>query len=637
MNLYTEFEKNIINIYIYYMSNEKPKIENIEIMITTNAGGNPQPLTFDMLHIPVQKNDYSDKNLEDDENIDKDKDKDGKTSKSTKYPFICSNAKIPIDTLKFKTQKEIALTLFNEEKFTAIMKSVSVEKHYKHNAILAENVMTILKLLFTNTFPFTNDIISSYDHLIENSIVDVGFADKKRSSFIKLNGNIHTVTRAVWLNDVLNHPLYNDLIKTMNKYFIWAEKNKYKIISDETKELKSIATEIFNFYKGENFPKKRRNKNNDVDITDSELLKNDADEIVRNAYRSSKPEREYEKSRYLLFLKNDFHDNIVKIVGSSSSKKSDDIKVNEIIDIIRRLKNLKNIVSIVDLVQFDYIKRSLIELKKYTESSIYLFNLYVLKNGEPIIDLKAPKLESIKSQFKIYDETKEKLKNFCGPSIDFKGGIVSRNKYVISNGNYIEDNTSIQYLIENYVQKTSNNTSDKDDKKPSSKNTEDTNKEGENTKESQNATSFIQYINQVTIVEKSKDKVLANSNLELGVNEFNFEESDKPRFQIYVKLDLLQGELNEKNIKFIKCKFDDLFLTNKFMKIVYRNPKFWVPDEHPYVKIEDLKDPKLVKEAAAKEAAANKNKVKKQGGKRFARTRKRRNNRLKKYNYSIRK
>ena len=301
------------------------------------------------------------------------------------------------------------------------------------------------------------------------------------------------------------------------------------------------------------------------------------------------------------------------------------------------MKNLKNIVSIVDLVQFDYIKRSLIELKKYTESSIYLFNLYVLKNGEPIIDLKAPKLESIKSQFKIYDETKEKLKNFCGPSIDFKGGIVSRNKYVISNGNYIEDNTSIQYLIENYIQKTSNNTSDKDDKKPSSKNTEDTNKEGENTKESQNATSFIQYINQVTIVEKSKDKVLANSNLELGVNEFNFEESDKPRFQIYVKLDLLQGELNEKNIKFIKCKFDDLFLTNKFMKIFYRKPKFWVPDEHPYVKIEDLKDPKLVKEAAAKEAAANKNKVKKQGGKRFARTRKRRNNRLKKYNYSIRK
>ena len=236
------------------MSNEKPKIENIEIMITTNAGGNPQPLTFDMLHIPVQKNDYSDKNLENDNDKDKykNKDKDDKTSKSTKYPFICSNAKIPIDVLKLKTQKEIALTLFNEEKFTAIMKSVSIEKHHRHNAILAENVMTILKLLFTNTFPFTNDIISSYDHLNESSIVDVGFADKKRSSFIKLNGNIHTVTRAVWLNDVLNHPLYNDLIKTMNKYFIWAEKNKYKIISDETKELNLIAEKIFNYYSENN-------------------------------------------------------------------------------------------------------------------------------------------------------------------------------------------------------------------------------------------------------------------------------------------------------------------------------------------------------------------------------------------------
>jgi len=439
----------------------------------------------------------------------------------------------------------------------------------------------------------------------------------------------------------LNHPLYNDLIKTMNKYFIWAEKNKYKIISDETKELNLIAEKIFNYYSENNNKNRKKNKNDDDDETrtDSESLKIDANLIVANAYRSSKPEREYEKSRYLLFLKNEFHDNIVKIVGKRISKDAEqqerDIenKKEEIGNIIRRLKNLKNIVSIVDLVKFDYIKKSLIELKKYTESSIYLFNLYVLKNGEPIIDLKAPKLESIKSQFKIYDETKEKLKNFCGPSIDFKGGIVSRNKYVIGNGDYIEDDTSIQYLIENYIQKTSNNTSKKDNNTTSSKKTEDTNdKEGENTKESQNATSFIQYINEVIIVEKSKDKVLANSNLELGVNEFNFEESDKPRFQIYVKLDLLQGELNDKNIKFIKCKFDDLFLRNKFMKIFYRKPKFWVPDEHPYVKIEDLKDPKLVKEAAA-----NKNKVKKQGGKRFARTRKRRNNRLKKYNYSIRK
>ena len=40
-------------------------------------------------------------------NLDNDKDnKDDKTSKSTKYPFICSNAKIPIDVLKLKTQKE---------------------------------------------------------------------------------------------------------------------------------------------------------------------------------------------------------------------------------------------------------------------------------------------------------------------------------------------------------------------------------------------------------------------------------------------------------------------------------------------------------------------------------------------------
>ena len=58
MKLYIEFKKNIINIYIYYMSDikkkNKLKTENIEIMLTTNSGKDVVPLTRSMIYIPVK-------------------------------------------------------------------------------------------------------------------------------------------------------------------------------------------------------------------------------------------------------------------------------------------------------------------------------------------------------------------------------------------------------------------------------------------------------------------------------------------------------------------------------------------------------------------------------------------------------
>ena len=77
------------------------------------------------------------------------------------------------------------------------------------------------------------------------------------------------------------------------------------------------------------------------------------------------------------------------------------------------------------------------------------------------------------------------------------------------------------------------------------------------------------------------------------------------------KYDAVFMKLDEKNIKQIQCKFEDLFLDAKFKKIFYNKPKGWIPDENPFVAIEELKDPNDPK--APKEKKDVK-KVKKQGG-----------------------
>ena len=100
--------------------------------------------------------------------------------------------------------------------------------------------------------------------------------------------------------------------------------------------------------------------------------------------------------------------------------------------------------------------------------------------------------------------------------------------------------------------------------------------------------------------ETKKEINISNAlTFRLGVNAQNFGRDSLPGFQIYVRLDLLDGELNDKNISQIKCKFEDPSLTGKFNKLFYNKPYIWKPDMNPYLKIEQVKQ-EPPKRAAAK-------------------------------------
>ena len=101
------------------------------------------------------------------------------------------------------------------------------------NEIVDYNIMTMLKCFFPIKYPYKNNIKSSYKMKIKNSIqlnleIPQSFlnlfrlnSDEKENnakfpeySYLKLEGKTYTVSEVIWLNDTFNHPIYKKIIES---------------------------------------------------------------------------------------------------------------------------------------------------------------------------------------------------------------------------------------------------------------------------------------------------------------------------------------------------------------------------------------------------------------------------------------
>ena len=555
------------------MSKQKLKIDNIEIVIMTNKNTKPIPLTKDMLYIPKKKDEadsvksvFEEKQTSKDEEKEKEKE-EAKYSNISKFPFIAINARIPFDVLRIKTRKEIIKSLFHESEFMKLMTTVVVEQNeQKHNEILHDNALNILKLLFPTSFPFTNDITESMNHLLSGSVVNLGLFEQKQISYVRIDGKVQTVSKVVWLNDIMNHPLYYDFIKTMNKYVEWANKNKDNIEYGGKKVLDKITESIFNAY---------NNPNYDSNFNES-IIKFQKDQESNIKYLYTRDEKRYTEANKNFQVFNLFVNNIHKkiIAKKLSGETPGNIKhfISESLD---KFSDLNRVYAVESRHLPDILKKVFKHIKDYSESKFYIFRRNIFdSNFYPILNLLSPDLSSKNSDFKIYDETREKFKKFCSPTLKLKGGLVSMD---VSQGGDIK---KIQKVIDSFVGIT----------------------DGELDENNRNTTDFYNLLREFIAQETKKEITISDTlrSFRLGVNSQNFGRDSLPGFQIYVRLDLLDGELNDKNISGIKCKFEDLSLTGRFNKLFYNKPYIWKPDMNPYIKIEEPKQQQPLNKAAAK-------------------------------------
>lgn len=168
----------------------------------------------------------------------------------TDLPFFTTEVEYPVYLLNKLDYQERINFFFNANKFIEILKqyynkddellnSTSTENtedeannsyYDKRERRTRKNIMTMLEVLFPTKFPVINDIHASYDFLKGKQSTRALWFNPFQThyfSYLKINGKTYTIKRTVWLNDMLNHPVYRKMLVEYRKIRKWADEQLY--------------------------------------------------------------------------------------------------------------------------------------------------------------------------------------------------------------------------------------------------------------------------------------------------------------------------------------------------------------------------------------------------------------------------
>lgn len=166
-------------------------------------------------------------------------------------PYFTLSVRYPLDRLQkdLLTYQERVDFFFDEKKFERLLflytKTPKESTDPDENNDIAEhNVMVMLEILFPTKFTVINNAHASLDHVVGNSSLKrmiINPTITKYFSYLKLaDGKIYTFTRLIWLNDLMNHPLYRTFINEYHTFWLWYSKEDEKI----KKQLNSTVTNL---------------------------------------------------------------------------------------------------------------------------------------------------------------------------------------------------------------------------------------------------------------------------------------------------------------------------------------------------------------------------------------------------------
>lgn len=461
---------------------------------------------------------------------------------------------------------------------TALLEKANKEK----NEILNFNIKYMMQMLFPTKFPTSNNFSFSFDEYIEQTSVPSTYIVPIDYSYLNINDKKYTVIKVTVLNDVVNDPLYREIIEIYNDYVVKNEQVS-KLNEEEIRTLKTLIiermyklnqndTEYYNlrktFYsftinnkllqefvelstgKIEN-PKEKRThieSNSDTytqykikDIQDkiSDLEKKQEKQIIGQQYNSSQ-----DPNYMLLLVYNNYkiiNENIDEIYSimdkSDSSKDSEYLKTtisNEMQIIVERLESIR---KSIDIISKDQRITNEAALKRVTEKLLEQFkqlneliNINNKFNGDnPRINLdreSANTKDIIVKKNPIFAKFVEKVKDviFNHRTSNEKLYKIFRNFY---NSKTAGDITIFNEMYTSIVNELLNNeTKDYFEKK------------------------------------QNRDKILT------GIHFINMKDDSKPQYEIYVAMDLFEGEVNDSNVK--TCNYRAYYLGQELENMIDR-------------------------------------------------------------------
>ena len=230
----------------------RKNVKQLKIMIETNYEKEPFPLTFSKIHNPIASRVP--------ENV-----------KMSEYPYFTGDVAYPESVLKKKEYSELLRVFFDKNEFVDVIvkpaqKNGGDASDNKPNAnTINKNIMIMLNLIFPTSYPSYDNIESSYNKYLTKTPSEMNFdfsvdkvmnslsssenlnEDLKREySYLKLTNGTYTVSEIVWLNDVLNEPVYRELVDKLIEYDEWAEERKETLQTDIDKSIKVLTEGLQN-------------------------------------------------------------------------------------------------------------------------------------------------------------------------------------------------------------------------------------------------------------------------------------------------------------------------------------------------------------------------------------------------------
>jgi hypothetical protein len=194
-------------------------------------------------------------------------------AKLNKYPFFSMHSKYPrrlLQNLKYnkivefffiKNNFENMLAKKNQTRKNMEEESEPPEDKNQENIydldsitnLKKENFILMLELLFPTTFYVVNNISTSLSKLIPSEKTnvssflslkgtDLSFFPimpkkyKKKFSYLKLQNKVYTISKTVWINDVMNHPVYSTILNSYYEFENWKTRNENDKILQKEKE-----------------------------------------------------------------------------------------------------------------------------------------------------------------------------------------------------------------------------------------------------------------------------------------------------------------------------------------------------------------------------------------------------------------
>jgi len=540
-------------------SNIMLTIDQIKVMIDTNIPnkiGKPIELTRSILHYESVKEDsyYTLSN----------------------YPYFTRDVKYPknyLNTLDYRRRVEF---FFSNEKFKELLleKSVysenitpksdtdnPVEKTNMSNAdddvseIVQYNIETMIQLLFPTKFPIINNYTNSFDHFIQKK-PNFDFTFKNAIpihlsgvaphlpvtySYLKIDDKIYTNTKIIWLNDVINHPVYRDL---MNSYIIF---DKWRLIKRG-----QLVEEIKN---------QKQKLKSVLGRMDSSKIAEYINDIDENITKSSTKATGGPGIAAMTVERN----NYIKKLVDQIKKVYDNIDE----DVYMKVENLREIFNITTYnviipKEFKTHLNNIFGISKQIGLLTDIHSKYFKEEMNIHFEDDSAEMKQLfQSRFKDYIEFIKKIEKYNKPIIESENAELQKIIYGYTQGFDNIFPLYLDYVKNKYIYKQPKTVLDETVKKLEAAMPKD---------------------------DKSTKKI--DDLIYIGVNITENITAENPRYSIYLQVDLIGGEVNNANKSKILCKYKGEHYGDQFVRFKRKNKglnTYEVPKKRMYFDMDEMK------------------------------------------------